>query len=184
MEIILKNVRLSYPNLFHAQEFKTGDGKPRWSASFIVTPGSENDQNIQRAIELEAKNLWAAKAPGLLKSMLGQSSKYCYSNGNSKGQDEYQGMMVLSTHRSAKLPRPLVVDSNKSPLTHEDAKPYAGCYVNAKVEIYCQSGDNQGVRGSFSVIQFAGDGDAFGASAPSADEFDDLSAGAQADDLF
>lgn len=183
MEIILKNVRLSFPTLFHAKEFSAGDGKPRWSAAFIVEAGSNNDKAIRAAIEVEAKNAWGVKAPNVLKTVVGQSNKYCYSDGNTKAQDEYQGMMVLSTHRSAKLSRPMIMDKDKSPLAHEDGKPYAGCYVNAKVEIYCQTGENSGVRGSFSVVQFAADGDSFSSTTPTGDGFEDISEGITADDL-
>jgi len=66
----------------------------------------------------------------------------------------------------------VIIDRDKSPLTSEDRKPYGGCYVNAKVEIYCQTGENSGVRASFSVIQFYKDGDTFSASTPSTDGFD------------
>lgn len=184
MEIILKNVRLSYPTLFNAKEFKPGDGKPRWSAAFIVEPGSDNDKHIKAAIDAEAKAAWANKAPAMLKGMTGQSNKYCYTDGSAKANEEYQNMMVLATHRSAKLTRPLIIDRDKSPLTSEDSKPYGGCYVNAKVEIYCQTGENAGVRASFSVIQFYKDGEPFSASAPSDDGFDTIDDdGLDGDDL-
>jgi len=184
MEIIIKNVRLSYPTLFTAKEFKAGDGKPRWSAAFIIEPGSDNDKHIRAAIEAEAKAVWGVKSAAMLKSVTGQSNKYCYTDGNTKANEEYKDMMVLATHRSAKLTRPMIIDRDKSPLTSEDKKPYGGCYVNAKVEIYCQTGENAGVRASFSVIQFFKDGDAFSASAPSADEFEAFEAeDMDADDL-
>lgn len=174
MKIIIKDVRLSYPTLFQAREFKAGDGKPRWSAAFIIEPGSDNDNHIKAAIESEAKAIWGAKASAILKTVMGQSNKYCYNDGSTKANEEYQGKMVLATHRSAKLTRPLVIDRDKSPLTSDDSRPYGGCYVNAKVEIYCQTGENTGVRASFSVIQFARDGEPFSASVPSDVGFDDL----------
>jgi len=172
MEIIIKNVRLSYPTLFTAKEFKTGDGKPRWSAAFIIEPDSDNDKHIRAAIEAEAKAVWGVKAAATLKTMAGQSNKYCYTDGNTKANEEYQGMMVLATHRSAKLTRPVIIDRDKSPLIGDTDRPYGGCYVNAKVEIYCQTGENSGVRASFSVVQFYKDGDHFSASVPSTDGFD------------
>jgi hypothetical protein len=174
MEIIIKDVRLSYPTLFQAKEFKAGDGKPRWSAAFIIEPGSDNDNHIKAAIESEAKAVWGAKAPAILKTVAGQSNKYCYNDGSTKANEEYQGKMVLATHRSTKLTRPLIIDRDKSPLTSDDSRPYGGCYVNAKVEIYCQTGENTGVRASFSVIQFSRDGEPFSASVPSDVGFDDL----------
>lgn len=53
-KIKLAGVRLSFPDLFKAVEFKTGDGKPRFNASFLVDPGSENDKKIKAAIAVEA----------------------------------------------------------------------------------------------------------------------------------
>ncbi len=84
MEIIIKDVRLSYPTLFQAREFKAGDGKPRWSAAFIIDPGSDNDKHIRAAIESEAKAIWGAKAAAILKTVTGQSNKYCYTDGSTK----------------------------------------------------------------------------------------------------
>jgi len=174
MDIMLKNVRLSFPELWHAKEFSPGDGKPRWSASFLVEPGSENDKTIRAAIQAEAKAAWGDKAEKTLASMAGNSNKFCYRDGNLSEYDGYAGMMCLATHRSAKLSRPVVVDRDKAPLTQDDNKPYAGCFVNAKVSLYCQKGENSGVRASFSAIQFAKDGEPFSSGAASADCFDAL----------
>jgi hypothetical protein len=50
-QVKLSNVRLSYNDLFQAKEFKAGDGKPRYSATFLVEPGSEADKAIRAAIK-------------------------------------------------------------------------------------------------------------------------------------
>jgi hypothetical protein len=78
-----------------------------------------------------------------------------------------------------------VLHSDKTPLTEADGKPYAGCYVNASIELWAQD-NNYGkrVNASLGGVQFARDGDAFaGGGAASEDEFDDLTAGANADEL-
>lgn len=181
MDILLKNVRLSFPTLFEPQEFKPGDNKPRWSATFLVEPGSDNDKAIRAAIENEAKVTWGAKAPAQLKTMAGQGNKYCYIDGDTKAYDGYAGKWALSCHRAAKAKNgaefapPLLVDTDgKSVLTAKSGRPYAGCFVNAKVSIYCQPGENAGVRASFTAVQYASKGEAFAANTPSADGFDDL----------
>ena len=180
-DIVIKNVRLSFPTLFEPKEFKLGDGKPRWSATFLVEPGSEADKAIRQAINEAAKEEWPKDWEKKLKALEGQKNQYCYLDGNTKSFDGYEGMMALSSHRSAKTKNgantpPLIVDKNpKVVLTEKDGKPYAGCYVNAKVSIYAQSGENPGMRSSFSVVQFANDGDAFSSSKPSADDLEDLS---------
>jgi len=57
--------------------------------------------------------------------------------------------------------------------------------VNTKVEIYVQTGEYTGIRCTPLVVQFAGDGDAFAGrpvSEKDAEDFDDLSDGADAND--
>ena len=90
-------------------------------------------------------------------------------------------MKFLACHSTV---RPTVLDRDKTPLTENDGKPYAGCYVNAVVDIYAQKGDFPGIRASVSGVQFHSDGEAFGGGRPaSADEFDDVTEGADADDF-
>lgn len=181
MEVKLKNVRLSFPNLWHAKEFKTGDGKPRFDASFLCEPGSENDKAIRAAIAAEAKEAYGAKWESILRGMQGNANRYAYQDGDTKPYAGYEGMWVLACHAKA---RPLIIDRDKSPLSEEDGRPYAGCYVNAKVDIYAQKGENQGIRASFSGIQFVNEGEAFTGGKPaSTDDFDDLGEGSDVDDL-
>lgn len=74
--------------------------------------------------------------------------------------------------------RPLVVDVNKAPLTAEDGKPYAGCYVNASIELWTQD-NNYGKRVNATLrgVQFYKDGESFaGGGVASDDDFDDLTA--------
>ena len=188
-DLILRDVRLSFPDLWHATEFKPGDGKPRWNATFLIEPGSANDKAIRAAILEAAKEVWGDKAPAMLRTLEGQKNQYCYLDGNTKTYDGYEGMWALSCHRAAKDRKgnpstpPVVIDRDKSPLADTSGKPYAGCYVNAKVSFYCQKGENPGARASFSVVQYFRKGDAFSASSVSTDEFEDLGAGADADDL-
>ena len=192
MDLIIKNVRLSFPDLFRAVEHKPGEGKPRWNATFLVSPGSDADKAIRAAIQAEATAEWKEKAAGMLKACAGQTNKFCYLDGDTKQYEGYAGMMYLATHRAAKLRNgspntpPLIIDTNKRPLDETAGRPYPGCYVNAKVSIYCQKGENAGVRASFSVVQFAKDGDAFSKGTPTDDEFDNIAEGADAEfaDIF
>ena len=182
MKAKLNKVRLSFPVLWEPKEFKTGDGKPRYSASLVVEKGSENDKIIEAAIKAAAAEKFGAKAEKMLKDMRGQKNQFCYREGDDEQYGD--GMLVLACHRKAADGRPTILDRNKAPLTSADGKPYAGCYVNAVVEIYAQTGDNPGIRASFSGLQFAADGEAFGGGRPaSADDFDDLGEGADAEDM-
>lgn len=189
-DIMLKDVRLSFPRLWTPAEYETGDGKPRWSATFLIVPGSANDKAIRAALQAEANEVFKAKANATLAQYAGNSQKFCYLDGEVNGEpryDGYAGLWALTTHRQQKTkvgtqPPPLIIDANKAPLGEDAGKPYAGCYVNAKVSIYAQGGTNAGLRASFSAVQFWRDGDAFSASTPSADGFD-VAEGTDADDF-
>jgi hypothetical protein len=183
MKVVLKGVRLAFPDLWEAKEYQKGDGKPRFSATSLVEPGSINDKNIRAAINEAASESFGAKAAAIVKGMLNNSNKFCYLDGNTKEYDGFADMMYLSSHRGEKQGAPLVIDANKAPLTATSGKPYAGCYVNATVDIYAQKGENQGIRASLLGVQFFKDGDAFAGSRANPDDFEDLSEGADADDF-
>lgn len=175
MKLTLKNVRLSFPDLFKPVEFTKGDGKPRYNATFLIEKGSALDKEIREAIKAAATETLGAKGPKTAESWEGNPNKYAYLDGDKKEYDGYAGMMYLSCHSKT---RPTVIDRDKSPLTEADGKPYAGCYVNAIVEIYVQQGEFTGVRATVKGVQFTKDGDAFGGGAPAnLDDFEDLGVG-------
>lgn len=167
MKTILLNVRLRYENVRKAREFKEGDGKPRYSASFLVEKGSEMDKVVNAAIEDTAKEAWQDKAKQKLASMRGQKMQYCY-----RQYLEDEDYMKLDAHRyhfakngSVNGP-PMVVDMLQKDLPAETGKPYPGCYVNAIVKLWAQTGENPGIRCALQTVQFKDDGDAFGDNVP------------------
>lgn len=184
--IKIMNVRLSFPELFNASEYEKGDGKFRYRAAFIVEPGSPADKAIRAQMLAVAKDKFGAKADAILKAALAGGSKdVCYYSGDTKTYDGYEGNMVLSTSRKKEEGRPGVYDRDTSPLTEEDGKPYAGCYVNAKLDFWAQDNKNgKTIRCTLISVQFAADGDAFAAgSKPAASDFDNIAEGADAEDL-
>lgn len=184
MKVILQNVRLSFPDLFIAKKFKSREGKPRYSASFLIEKGSENDKLVNDAIKAAAAEEWTDKAEKQLKLLAGQSGKFCYLDGDLKEYDGYEGMMVLSAHRNGDEVPPAIVDRAKQPLKIESGKPYAGCYVNAIVDIWAQTGDYPGIRAKLNVVQFVADGEPFSRSTPTTDDLPDLSADLDENDLI
>lgn len=181
MKVKLNNVRLAFPQLFEAKTVN-GEGKPAFSATFLLSPNHPDIKAINAAIELAAREKWGAKADAILKTARA-ADKVCLHNGDTKAEYAgFEGQMFVSARNAT---RPLVIDANKSPLTEQDGKPYAGCYVNASIEVWAQD-NNYGkrVNASLSGVQFLRDGEAFaGGGAASADDFDDVTEGAMADDL-
>ncbi|WP_197331155.1 DUF2815 family protein [Ralstonia syzygii] len=181
MKLKLNNVRLAFPVLFEAKTVN-GEGKPAFSASFLIDPSDPQIKVLNEAVEQIAKEKWGAKADAVLKQMRAQD-KVCLHDGDLKANyDGFPGTLYVSA-RSAT--RPLIIDKDRSPLAEADGKPYAGCYVNASIELWAQDNNygkrvNAGLRG----VQFLRDGDAFaGGGAASEDEFDDITEGAAAADL-
>lgn len=179
MKVKLKNVRLSYPHLFTSAQFQ-GDERssPRYGATFLVKKGSADDKAIRAAIKEIAVEKLKNKAEVTLRSWENSTQKMCYTDGDLKDGDQYEGMMVLAAHRGESQGAPVVVDRDPTiRLTEKDGKPYAGCYVNATVDLWVQTGTYTGIRATLIAVQFAADGAAF-AGAPAVvadDDFEDLS---------
>jgi len=195
MELMLKNVRIAFCQsaLGEAEDYK-GNKNFRHSATFIVEPGSDNDKAIQKAIKQESEALWGKKAETMLDDFRGSKTQWCYPKNKKDAEGEvyegFEGMFALGSHRKQKDGKPTLLDNIKDPatgkaakLTGNEGRLYAGCYVNAKVSIYCQAGTNSGVRSSLLGIQFAGKGDSFGGAGVAKDaDFDAIDA-PEVDDL-
>lgn len=181
MKLKLNNVRLAFPVLFEPKTVN-GDGKPAFSASLLIDPADPQVKTLHAAIDQIAKEKWGAKADAILKQMRAQDKVALHDGDLKSNYDGFPGNLYVSA-RSAT--RPLVIDKDKAPLTEQDGKPYAGCFVNASIELWAQD-NNYGKRVNASLrgVQFLRDGDAFaGGGAASEDEFDDIAEGAEAGDL-
>lgn len=181
MKLKLNNVRLAFPVLFEAKTVN-GEGKPAFSASFLIDPADPQVKALNTAIDQVANDKWGAKAAAILKQMRATDKVALHDGDLKSNYDGFPGNLYVSARSTT---RPLVINNNKSPLTEQDGKPYAGCYVNASIELWAQD-NNYGKRVNASLrgVQFLRDGDAFvGGGAASEDEFDDISQGAAAEDL-
>jgi len=190
----LKNVRLSFPDLFEAVQFE-GKGPFSYRASFLQPEDQKvyvqqadkswKPTTMTAVIAAVAKEKWASKSESVLKSIQGNNQKFCWTDGDAKDYDGYEGNYCLSASRGQDKGRPIVMDCDKSPLTAADGKPYAGCYVNATVEIWPQDNSfGKGVRATLRGVQFFKDGDAFSAGTPvSEDDFEAIDAPETEDDI-
>jgi hypothetical protein len=192
MKVKLNDVRIAFCQSIWpgtAEQYQ-GKGVARHSATFLIVPGSENDKAIEAAIKAVAAEKWPKKAAALLESMRGNSNKFCYQKGDLKDYDGFEGMMSLAGHRKESDGAPEIFGQFRNPdgklvrLTQKDGKIYAGCYVNASVDIYAQDGENQGIRCGLLGIQFNRDGDSFGGAGRAKEEdFESIEAPEEAEDL-
>lgn len=163
--LVLKNVRLSYPKLFKPEPFGNEGGDPYFSANFILDKkrDAETIKAIKARIEAVKKDKWKDKPTGAV--------KVCLRDGSERdGSDGYgDGVMFISAS-SKQERRPKVVDKNYNPLSPEDGKPYAGCYVHASIRLWAQD-NNYGkrVNAELRVVIHHADGEPFGAGAVDAE---------------
>jgi hypothetical protein len=193
----LNNVRCSFltlgePEYFGGQKQKPSD-KRRWSSTFLIPTGSQLDKEINMLMEQVAAEKWEKKAATILANIRSDPKASCYTDGNRKDYEGYKDHWALTAHRNEDKGRPLVFDTDKSPIYKPDnelyegkaGRIYSGCYVNAQVEFWAQDNTSgKGLRCTLLGIQRKGDGLAFsGGTAPDADAFDEITEGADADDL-
>ena len=154
--IKLGNARLSYPSLFREKKFAPTDAKGSYSATFILDKKTQAKEiaAIKAAIDSITREVFKGKPVG--------NNRVCLHDGSEKeGTDGYgEGIMYVSARTDK---RPQVVNRDLTPLTEEDGKPYAGCYVNATIELWAQ--DNQygkRINAKLRAVQFAKEGKPFG----------------------
>lgn len=171
MKLSLKNVRLAFPVLFTAKADKNGNMK--FSAALLFAPDHPAHKMIKAAEQEVGKAKWGAKWPGIEKQ-IATKDRMALHDGDAKEQyDGYTGNYFVNASNKV---RPLTLDRDKSVLNEEDGRVYAGCFVNASIELWAQDNTHgKAINCSLRGIQFASDGDAFAAGgAASEDEFDEV----------
>ncbi len=161
-KINLKNVRLSFPSIFNRSTFDGKEGK--FEATFLI---DKSDVKLKKELDLAIQNvLQEAKIKVA-------ADKICLKDGDESEYDGYEGNWSLKASNSK---RPIVIDRDKSPLTIDDNKPYAGCYVNAIIEFWVQNNQfGKRVNANLYGIQFYKDGEQFGQGVVDVtDQFEDL----------
>jgi hypothetical protein len=177
MKVKLENVRLAFPVLFEAKSVN-GEGEPAFSANFLFSHTHPAAQTLRDAIETVGKDKFGQKWASVQKEILAKD-RQCLHDGDTKSDYAgYAGNFYVSSRNKA---RPTIIDRDKSPLSIADGRPYAGCYVNAIVEVWAQDNSyGKRINASLRGVQFVSDGEAFaGGGSASEDEFDALNESAE-----
>lgn len=153
--IALKNVRLSFSNIFSYEVFE-GTESDKYSATLLI-PKSDIKviAAIKNSIDRAIKKAKAGKLP--------VTAKICFKDGDLSDRAEQQGHWTL---KSTTKKRPTVIHNaanNKEHLTAEDEVIYSGCYVNAIIDsdFYCYTNYGKGVSSTLLGVQFSQDGESF-----------------------
>tara|TARA_R100001198_G_scaffold1670_1_gene1164 strand:- start:3621 stop:4148 length:528 start_codon:yes stop_codon:yes gene_type:complete len=164
-KIKLNNVRLSFPSLWRKAVF--GGDETKYEGTFLLD--KKTHAEVIKKIQAGIKAINADKHKG--KALA--SDKVCLKDGDTIEYDGYAGNMSI---KASSTKRPMVIGTDRSPLTEDDGKPYAGCYVNAVVELWGQKNQfGERVNANLLAVQFAKDGEPFGDGVTaSVDDFDDI----------
>lgn len=184
----IDNVRVDWPELFTGKQFN-GTGNYRCGAQLIIEPDHPQFKQVENAIEKAAADKWKDKAAARLKGAR-LKDNVALRDGDAKAKfDGYAGNYYISASckgddEEAKCEKPTVYDKFRNVVTEARQNPiYRGCYVNALVEFYAMDQYGDQVNCKLIGIQFRRDGDAFGSAPARADDFEDVTDGADAGDF-
>lgn len=184
MRIKLNNVRIAFcQDLFSPGTFG-GDpsAKPTYSSTFLIPKDDKQVEVIEKAVLSAAKDKWDKKAEKIFEGLKAQD-RVCLRDGDMKDQyDGFEGCFYIKANSPTK---PGIFDKNRETVTEESGEIFAGCYVNASIDIYAQDNKwGRRINASLRGVQFVKKGDAFAGGAPaSADEFDAIEDTGDNDDL-
>lgn len=181
--VILKNCRLSYPDL-HKPGKPLNDGDtPKYGAQFIFDADSEAATAAKQALVQAAQETFGANWQAIVNAM--EKTKKCVRKGDDNLtkdgaiRDGYAGKLYVVARNRAK---PLLIGPRKGAdgqfpvLVEADGKPYGGCYVNVKVDIKAMKAKDRipnQIYATLLAVQFVRDGEAFGAAPGTAEGFDE-----------
>jgi len=152
-KIKLDNVRLSFPNLFKKATFSGEETK--YEATFLLDKDKHATliKQIKGEIDAAIKEKWDGK----IKSV--PADKLFMKDGDAFDYVGYAGNMSVKASCKA---RPMCVDRDRTPLTEDDNKLYAGCYVNGIIELWVQDNSyGKRVNANLLGVQFFKDGAPF-----------------------
>lgn len=173
MKLVLKNVRLAFPQLFEATSFGDSNDKA-FSAAFIFPPEHPAAKQVEDACVAVAKEKWGAKWEAIYKGIKAKDQLAIHDGETKSTYEGYDGNKFVNSRNKV---RPAVKDlDGKTDLEQSDGRPYAGCYVYAHIEIYAQDNKyGKRINATLRGVQFYKDGDAFAGGTPASDEeFDSL----------
>jgi hypothetical protein len=162
-KVKINGVRLGFPSLFKKAVY-SGEAT-KFCATFLIPKDSEDAKKLRKLVKAMIEEEFGGKKIG--------SDKVCLKDGDEAEYDGFEGMWSIKASNDSK---PTVLDRDRTPLTADDGRPYAGCYVNAIIEIWAQDNSyGKRINATLLGVQFAKDGEPFaGGRVASADDFDDV----------
>ena len=178
--VMLEDVRIAFAHgLFTASQVQ-GQGKPAFSASFLFPKTHAAYNILQKAMLEVAEAKWPGKGRETLQALIA-GNRIAMRDGASKPEIAgYPGNWFVSARSYV---QPTVIDGKRNVLTAASGKPYSGCYVNARLNIWAQQHSQYGKRinAQLTGVQFVRDGEPLaGGGAAGVEDFGEIEESAQA----
>lgn len=172
----LRDVRMSFPNLFEAKAPPQAGGKAKFSAAFLFPRTHPQIAELQKLVLDVATAKWGLKAEEVLKA-LKAADKICVHDGDAKSDtDGYAGNLFINASNDIRPAALAGGPDGRQPTTASEGKLYAGCYVNGIIQVWAQ--DNQfgkRINASLLGVQFLRDGPRLaGGGVAAADDFEPI----------
>ena len=159
-KIVLKNVRLSYPELFTPGSFE-GVSTGKYSATFMI-PKTDEYKGLISNIGTTIKALIAENGGVRI-----ASDRICFRDGDQSGKEDYADHWTLRASTKKGRPPQLLkpsLDLN-DPITEADGLLLAGCYVSASLRIWYQQNYGRRINAELLAIAYVGPGEPLGGMA-------------------
>ena len=156
--VMLKNVRLSFPNLFQKDIFEGVEQK--YCATLLIP---KSNKQMMSTVRAAMKKVQKAKL---------SDDRICLKDGDEIDYDGYADHYYL---KAASNKRPVVINRDKSQVTEADGVIFAGCYVNAQISFWWLAHKIGGKRllANLYAVQYLKDGASFESTAD-IDAFEEL----------
>ncbi len=158
------------------------DGEAKFEVTLILKPGGANEKAVQNAIAQVAKEKYGDDWQELYKEFADDQKGLRKGNlKRDRAEQIYDGFEGNSYVVAKNVNRPAVFTrSNVAVVAGEAGFPYAGCHVNAEIDVWALKKPGVKKRIVINILgaQMSRDGDAFSAAPPpsTASTFQNLSA--------
>ena len=166
--LLLKNVRISFPSLWKPTSFQN-EGEPKFSAVFLLPKTGEQVQLVRAEIQRVASEAFGDKAKSLVERQNTTNRKLVKDGDGPEGYtSEGEQKNGYGNHffiKGSSKAAPKIVGRARQTLTEEDGIPYAGCMVNAQLDIWAQKNAyGSAINCKLLAVQFWADGERLGGS--------------------
>lgn len=171
-KVILRNVRLSYANIWEPREDQSGNLK--YSVACLIPKSDKKTITaVNKAIEAAkvAGKTKLANKKGLIPKDIKTPLRDADEEDDKMDDEVYAGHCFINANSNRK---PQIVDKRKERIEDQD-EVYSGCYANVSVNFFAyNTNGNIGIGCGLGNIQKVKDGERLGGGSTADEDFDEI----------